>query len=163
MRRLALVLAVAALGVAVGSGAQSTRAPAPRAHATDPEAQAAAAVVDLFHAALKAGNRRKALEQLTSDAVIFEQGRVERTRTEYARRHLGEDIGFASVTQRTVTRRSTKVLGNVAWVASVHRTRGRVRNQNVDFATDETMILTRAGGKWRIVHIHWSFEDKGQH
>ena len=124
---------------------------------------APADVVDSFHEALKTGDRRKALEQLTADVLIFEQGHVERSRTEYARSHLGEDIGFASVTERTVSRRSVKVQGDVAWVTSVNRTRGQFRSRSVDFVTDETMVLTRVGGKWRIAHIHWSFDDKTVH
>jgi ketosteroid isomerase-like protein len=127
------------------------------------QAQVPSDVVDAFHFALKAGDRRKALEQLTADVLVFEQGRIERSRTEYARQHLGEDIGFASVTQRAVTRRSTKIQGNVAWVTSVNRTRGRFKNRTVDFVTDETVILVRVGGKWRITHIHWSFDDRAVH
>lgn len=127
------------------------------------QTQVPSEVVDAFHFALKAGDRRKALEQLTADVLIFEQGRIERSRTEYARKHLAEDIGFASVTQRTVSRRSVKIQANIAWVTSVNRARGKFKNRNVDFSTDETMILTRVGGKWRITHIHWSFDDKTVH
>ncbi len=127
------------------------------------QSQVPSEVVDAFHYALKAGDRRKALEQLTADVLIFEQGRIERSRTEYARKHLAEDIGFASVTQRTVSRRSVKIQANVAWVTSVNRARGKFKNRNVDFSTDETMILTRVSGKWRITHIHWSFDDKTVH
>lgn len=122
--------------------------------------QAPSEVVDAFHFALKAGDRRAALEQLAADVLIFEQGRLERSRTEYARGHLAEDISFASSTQRSVARRSAKVQGNMAWVMSVNRNRGRFNNRPVDFTTDETMILTRVAGKWRIVHIHWSFDEK---
>lgn len=127
------------------------------------QTQVPSEVVDAFHFALKAGDRRKALEQLTADVLIFEQGRIERSRTEYARQHLAEDIGFASVTQRTVSRRSVKIQANVSWVTSVNRARGKFKNRNVDFSTDETMILTRVSGKWRITHIHWSFDDKSVH
>jgi ketosteroid isomerase-like protein len=100
---------------------------------------------------------------MAADALVFEQGRVERTRTEYARRHLAEDIGFASVMERTVMRRVVKVHGDVAWVTSVNRARGPFRNQAMDFTTDETMILTRSGGRWRISHIHWSFDNRAVH
>lgn len=148
MRRLALALVLALAAAAPPAFAQ---------------AQVPSDVVDAFHFALKAGDRRKALEQLTADVLIFEQGRIERSRTEYARQHLAEDIGFASVTQRTVTRRAVKIQGNVAWVTSINRTRGRFKNRNVDFTTDETMILVRVGGKWRITHIHWSFDDRAVH
>jgi len=120
-------------------------------------------VVDAFHDALKFGDRRKALEQLTADVLIFEQGRQERSRTAYARNHLAEDIGFASATTRTVSRRTVKINADVAWVTSLNRTRGKFKNRAVDFVTDETMVLVRVGGKWRISHIHWSFDDKAVH
>jgi ketosteroid isomerase-like protein len=127
------------------------------------QSQAPSEVVDAFHFALKAGDRRKALEVLASDITIFEQGRVERSRTEYARRHLAEDMAFAAATQRSVSRRSARLMGNTAWVMSINRNRGKFNNRPVDFTTDETMILTRVGGKWRIVHIHWSFDDRSGH
>lgn len=149
MKAAALLIALALGALAVPPASAQTQVPSE--------------VVDAFHFALKSGDRRKALEQLTADVVVFEQGKLDRTRTEYARRHLAEDIGFATVTQRTVARRSVKLQGNVAWVTSVNRTRGKFKNRSVDFTTDETMILTRVGGKWRIVHIHWSFDDKVVH
>ena len=124
------------------------------------QSQAPSEVVDAFHFALKSGDRRKALELLAADITIFEQGRVERSRTQYAKAHLAEDIAFASATQRTVARRSARLLGNSAWVLSINRNRGKFNNRAVDFTTDETMVLTRVAGKWRIVHIHWSFDDK---
>ncbi|MGH8481322.1 MAG: nuclear transport factor 2 family protein, partial [Nevskiaceae bacterium] len=140
----------------------AARAQAGSAAGDTPQAQPSS-VVDTFHDALKAGDRRRALEQLTGDVVIFEQGRMDRSRTDYARKHLAEDIGFASVTELTVTRRSVKIHGAVAWVTSVNRTRGQFRNQSVDFATDETMILTYTGGRWRIAHVHWSFDNRSIH
>jgi ketosteroid isomerase-like protein len=124
------------------------------------QSQAPSEVVDAFHFALKSGDRRKALELLAADITIFEQGRVERSRTQYAKSHLAEDIAFASATQRTVARRSARLLGNSAWVLSINRNRGKFNNRAVDFTTDETMVLTRVAGKWRIVHIHWSFDDR---
>lgn len=115
--------------------------------------------VDAFHFALKSGDRAKALDLLASDVVIFVQGRLLHSRTDYARNQLGDDIGFASATTRTVARRSTKLQGNIAWVMSINRNRGKFNNRPVDFSTDETMVLARVAGKWRIVHIHWSFTD----
>jgi ketosteroid isomerase-like protein len=127
------------------------------------QAQSPSETVDAFHYALKAGDRQKALEVLASEVLVFEQGRMERSRTEYAKTHLADDIEFASQTARTVSRRSTRLLGNTAWVMSVNRNRGKFNNRAVDFTTDETMVLARVSGKWRIVHIHWSFEDKAAH
>ena len=120
-------------------------------------------VVDAFHEALQAGDRRRVLEQLTADVLVFEQGRLDRSRTDYAREHLGEDIGFAATTKHAVVRRSARIQGAVAWIMSVNRTRGKVRDRDIDLVTDETMVLVRVGNKWRIAHIHWSFDDRGIH
>ena len=125
------------------------------------QSQAPSEVVDAFHFALKSGNRQKALELLEADATIFEQGHVDRSRTEYARAHLAEDMAFAAATTRSVSRRSARLLGNTAWVMSINRNRGKFNNRPVDFTTTETVVLARVSGKWRIVHIHWSFDDKG--
>jgi hypothetical protein len=142
--------------LAVGSTLLAVVLPAPAAA----QSQSPSEVVDAFHFALKSGDRRKALELLEADTTIFEQGKVERSRTEYARSHLADDIGFAATTQRSVSRRSSRILGNTAWVMSINRSRGKYNNRPIDFTTDETMVLVRVAGKWRIVHIHWSFEDK---
>jgi ketosteroid isomerase-like protein len=154
---------VRTLAVLLAAALATTAARAQSPTQTPPQLQSPTDVVDAFHAALKEGNRRKALEQLTADVVVFEQGRIDRTRTEYARRHLAEDIGFATVTQRTVSRRTVKIHGSVAWVTSINRTQGTFKSRAVDFTTDETLILVRAAGKWRIAHIHWSFDDKAVH
>ena len=149
-RHSALAAAMAAL-LAVGAPPAAAQNPSP----TD--------VVDAFHEALQAGDRRRVLEQLTADVLVFEQGRLDRSRTDYAREHLAEDIGFAATTKHSVVRRSAKIQGAVAWVMSVNRTRGKVRDRDLDLVTDETMVLVRVGSKWRIAHIHWSFDDRGIH
>jgi len=151
VRVLAVLLCALALPVAAQPRGTPAQAPLP------------SDVVDAFHDALRSGDRRKALEQMTADVLIFEQGRQERSRTEYARAHLAEDIGFASVTTRTVSRRAVKQQGGVAWVTSQNRTRGTLKGRTVDFITDETMVLVHVSGKWRIAHIHWSFDDKAAH
>lgn len=143
----ALLLMLATLGIAL---------PPPAAA----QSQSPSEVVDAFHFALKSGDRQKALELLEADCTIFEQGRVERSRTEYARGHLAEDMAFAATTQRSVSRRSARLLGSTAWVMSINRNRGKFNNRPIDFTTTETMVLVRVGGKWRIVHIHWSFDEQ---
>lgn len=117
-------------------------------------------VVDAFHYALRAGDKKRALELMAPDLLVFEQGRLERSRAEYARRHLDEDIAFASVTRRSVTRRSTKVQRDVAWVLSVNKSKGIINNKAVELTTNETMVLRRLQNRWQIVHIHWSFTDR---
>jgi len=115
-----------------------------------------AAVVDAFHAALGHGDKGGAARLLADDALIYESGRAERSKAEYAGHHLPADAAFAKGTRRAVTRRSGRVEGDLAWVASETRTTGSYKGRAVDSAGAETMLLRRARGGWRIVHIHWS-------
>jgi ketosteroid isomerase-like protein len=128
------------------------------AHAAGPSIDPAG-TVDAFHFALKAGDRRKALELLSPDVVIFEQGHFEKSRAEYAAKHLKEDMDFAAITRRSVARRDVQMSQDMAWVMSVIRTTGKINNRPVDITTNETMLLRREGGRWQIRHIHWSFSS----
>jgi ketosteroid isomerase-like protein len=118
-------------------------------------------IVDAFHYALKAGKRDIALGFLAADALVFEEGRMNRSRSDYARRDLGQDIDFAATTKLTVSRRDIKVAGDVAWVLSQNHIEGHYRDRPVDLVADETVLLRRTAGKWRIVHMHWSFSQQG--
>lgn len=120
------------------------------------EAAGAAATVDAFHAALKAGDTTAALTLLAPDVMIFEEGGAERSRDEYASHHLGSDAAFAAASEATVTRRSGWADGDVAWITSEGRTTGQFNGRAVDHLTAETMVLKRHADGWRIHHIHWS-------
>ena len=124
--------------------------------AVSPAARRAAAAVDAFHSALRAGDRRAALALLAEDALIFEQGRAERSKAEYAAHHLGDDSAFSRAVPGEKLRRRGDAAGDFAWIATEGRSRGRYRDTDIDRVTDETMVLRRAKGAWRIVHIHWS-------
>ena len=121
-----------------------------------PAARPAAAIVDAFHAALRRGDKAAALSYLAEDALIFEGGRVERGKREYAAHHLGSDAEFAKAVPAVLTRRTGTAAGNWSWIASEGRTRGSYRGKAVDRVTTETMVLRRTRQGWRIVHIHWS-------
>ena len=149
------VFVIAALGLALGSG--SVAAPTPgSAVSVAPSAREAAAAADSFHAALRRGDTRAAAALLTDDALIFEEGGVERTKTEYAAHHLAADAEFSKALRSAVTRRTGHSAGSLAWIASEGRTTGTFRGKAVDRMTTETIILRRAGRGWKIVHIHWS-------
>ena len=120
------------------------------------EAADAAAVVDAFHAALQRGDTLGAAGLLSEDALIFEEGHVERGKAEYARHHLPADSAFSKSVTATVARRTGGAGGGVAWVASEGRSTGAFKGKAVDSMTTETMMLRRSGGSWKIVHIHWS-------
>lgn len=121
-----------------------------------PEAQAAATVVDAFHAALEAGDTDAALMLMTEDVLVFEEGGAERSRAEYAAFHLGADAAYAGASVSTVTRRFGSANGDTAWILTEGSTTGQAGNSATSRLTMETMVLMRGSGSWRIQHIHWS-------
>lgn len=115
-----------------------------------------AATVDAFHAALGRGDTAEALTWLADDALVFEEGRAERSKSEYASHHLAADAAFSQAVPAVVTRRSEQSAGILAWTARESRVKGAFRGQDVDRLMVETMVLRRSADGWRIVHIHWS-------
>jgi ketosteroid isomerase-like protein len=138
------------------SAAQAGPAAAAGAESLPPEARAAAAAVDAFHAALRSGDTAAALALLDEEALIFEDGGVERSKAEYASHHLSADAAFSKAVRSVRTGRRGGGAGDMAWIASEARVTGSFNGQAVDRAITETMALVRAGGQWRIAHIHWS-------
>ena len=145
------IIAAAVLGAGIVLGALAVT----RGGASAP-AQAAAAVVDAFHAALRRGDVKAAESFLAENALIFESGGVERGKAEYAAHHLGADAEFSKAVPSTVTRRAGDSVGNLAWVATEGRTNGSFKGKSLNLVTTESMVLRRTGSKWKIVHIHWS-------
>jgi len=115
-----------------------------------------AAVVDAFHAALARGDEAAAAALIADDALIFEEGGAERSKSEYQVRHLPADAEFSQAVRFTATRRNGDAAGALALVTTEGRTKGTFRGKAVDRVTTETMVLRRAGPAWKIVHIHWS-------
>jgi ketosteroid isomerase-like protein len=130
--------------------------PAAPAETIAPAALEAAATVDAFHAALRRGDTGSAAALLADDALIFEEGRAERSKAEYSARHLGADAEFSRAVAGEKVRRVGDAAGDMAWIATEGRAKGRFRGTEVNRVTDETMVLRRIGGTWKIVHIHWS-------
>jgi ketosteroid isomerase-like protein len=144
--------------LAVLAAPLSAAPPAKAAHTEklDAATRGAAATVDAFHGALRRGDTRAAAALLAKDALIFEAGGVERSKAEYEAHHLPADAEFSRTVSSAVTRRAGRSDGALAWIASEGRTTGTYRGRTLDVQTTETMILRRAGGVWKIVHIHWS-------
>lgn len=120
------------------------------------DAAEAAAVVDAFHAALKAGDVGKAASLVADSALVFEAGGAERSKAEYVASHLPADAAFEASATETLTRRSGAASGDLAWVATEGRVQARLGQKVVDRVTTETMALSRTTAGWRIVHVHWS-------
>jgi ketosteroid isomerase-like protein len=153
-------LRAAAFFALLASCAPAASAPEPAAAAPAPilvdPAREAAAAVDGFHAALGRGDTAAAADFVADDALIFEEGGVERGKAEYAASHLAADAEFSKAVKSTRTARVAHASGELAWVASESRVAGTFRGREVDRAMVETMVLRRTEGAWRIVHIHWS-------
>ncbi len=136
----------------------SAAPPVPPSAAAPPEAAGgAAAAVDSFHAALRRGDSKAALALVADDALVFEEGRAERSKAEYAATHAEADAAFSRAVPSVRSRRTGHSIGDLAWVASESRTRGRFEGRDIDRIMVETMVLRRdPAGAWKIVHIHWS-------
>lgn len=158
-----LIAAVVLSAVAGAAGVHpAPHAPSALAGASSPP-PAVAKVVDDFHSALARGDVARAAALLADDVLIFEAGGAERSKAEYATSHLPGDAAFAQAVGSELTRRAGAASGDLAWVASEGRTRGRYKDRDVDRVTTETMVLRRVGGVWRIDHVHWSSRAAGGH
>ena len=159
MKRPIRIAMVTLLALAVAPVPLSAHAPAnhaPGQTALPPSARSAAATVDAFHEALRRGDTNSAAGLLDDDALVFEQGGVERSKAEYVGHHLPADAAFAQVVGSTVTRRTGRSDGALAWIASEGRMSGTYKGKAVNRVTTETMLLRRIGQAWKVVHIHWS-------
>lgn len=154
MMNISVRIAAIAMLLALAPQA-SAGSPAPPPSAALLE-RAAAATVDAFHAALRRGDAQAALALVADDALIFEDGRVERSKAEYALHHAGADAAFSKATSSKRLNRTVQATADLAWIATESRTQGRFRGQEVDRMMVETMVLRRDRAGWRIVHIHWS-------
>ena len=115
------------------------------------------ATVKAFHAALQAGDADAAAQVLDKDVLIFESGRVQRSRAEYQGHHLQADLTASRQLTRTFENARVMTSGDIAVVTSENRTTGRFRDRDYDLVGTETAVLARGlDGRWRITHFHWS-------
>jgi ketosteroid isomerase-like protein/mono/diheme cytochrome c family protein len=128
----------------------STRAVIP-AHAAEP-----VAVVERFFRELAAGNTNAASALLDPGVLIYESGRVERSRAEYASHHLVSDAKFLRSATHRLLSRTGDAAGDLAWVASEARLSADTDGRAVDVITTETIVLRKTAQGWRISHVHWS-------
>jgi len=147
-------LILAAFVAASAAPALARTPPAPPIPA--PPQAGPAETVEAFHRALDAGDGPAAIALMAEDALVFEQGYVERTRAEYIEKHLEADMAFSKAVPSTVISRKATAVGDIAWVVSEGAVKGEFQGKPVDRLTLETIVLRREGGVWKIVHIHWS-------
>ena len=113
------------------------------AAATSACAAEAKDVLASFHAALAAGNKRKALELMAPDVAIYESGYVESSRNEYASHHLADDIAFAKTTTRKVLKHSKRIEGSFTIIWEETETTGTSHGKDVHLFGTETAVLEK--------------------
>jgi ketosteroid isomerase-like protein len=112
--------------------------------------------VEQFHLAIARADRATAAAILAPNVQIFESGFVERSRDEYLAHHFDADAKFAKSVARKVVRQTEQVAGDMALVMAETEAGGSYEGKPVKLIGTETAVLRLEGGKWRIVHIHWS-------
>jgi ketosteroid isomerase-like protein len=120
------------------------------------DSASALAVVQRFHAALRAGDSSAAVSLLAPDVVVLESGEME-DRAAYLAHHLPADIEFSRAVTEQRDPAHVTIRGDVAWVSSTGRARGKFRERDVNSVSAELMVLVRTSSSgWQIAAIHWS-------
>ncbi|MBI1292764.1 DUF4440 domain-containing protein [bacterium] len=151
----ARIFILAGLALLAAGCSQTMAASADGAASARAESEAAA-VVDAFAAALRAGDAVTVERLLAPDVIIAESGGVERSFAEYASHHMPADMAFSAAVAFTLQQRDMIAGENAATVISRSEVRGEFQGRPVHSQSMETMELRRTNGQWRIVHIHWS-------
>lgn len=123
-------------------------------------ATGATAAVDAFSAALKAKDFEAIRAALDPAVIVLEAGGAERDRDEYMSHHAIADALFMATADVALLRRTARVEGDIAWVASETETRVGQDGTAATHLGTETMVLRHRPEGWKIVHIHWSSRPK---
>lgn len=150
---------IALLPVALLLAASPAVAAEPKVDVPD-EARAAAATVDRFFTALSAGDLTRASAELDPQVIILESGGGEYSAAEYIGGHAKHDAEFLKAAHHKPGRRTARVSGDLAWVASESELHTQKDGKPAVSLSAETMVLRSTAAGWKIVHIHWSSRTK---
>jgi mono/diheme cytochrome c family protein/ketosteroid isomerase-like protein len=109
-----------------------------------------------LHDALSDGDAARVQGLLDSKVMIMEGGNVERSLEEYAAHHLPADLKFMKGVTYKLERQTGDSSGDLAWVASEATLAGSSDGKPLALISTETLVLKNVGGRWKVVHIHWS-------
>jgi uncharacterized membrane protein/ketosteroid isomerase-like protein len=113
-------------------------------------------VAEAFARALRAGDEAAIRALVDANVVIAEGGGAERSLAEYSGHHMPSDMAFSEAMESTMNKRDVLAVEDMAAVITESQIHGSFRGENVHSRMIETMVMTRANGRWRITHIHWS-------
>ena len=169
---LTLHFALLACALALPVMAQTTVPEAPHSHShatpamdapaldVPADTEAAVAVVDGFSKALASVDFKTVESALDPAVIILESGGAERSREEYLGHHAIADAAFLGGAHVALQRRTARVDGDTAWVASESELHATENGKPMTLLSTETMVLHKTADGWRIVHIHWSSRPK---
>lgn len=156
VRRIPAVCLSLGLLMSPIAGAHEPKAPVPSAMHIDEAAKPAVAVVELFSAALQAGDLKRAGSLLADDVLILESGGAERSRKEYLDGHAMDDAAFLKGAHIDIKQRIGRSAGKMAWVGTESELHASSKGKPMSLRSTETMVLRHSADGWKIVHIHWS-------
>ena len=119
---------------------------------TDSAAIPALEVAEQFAESLAAGDLDTAKSLLSENVLVLESGGAEHSRDEYFAHHAAADAKFLADAKQTVHRRHARANKRIAWIA----TESIIEAGGKKIASNETVVLEKGKGGWKIVHIHWS-------
>ena len=109
-----------------------------------------------YHEALSNGQADDVMSALTSEVIILEGSRIERSAEEYRQHHLHADMRFSAAVKTTTIEHHVRVYGDTAVSIARSHTLGTYKGKQIDKQGNETLVLNLINGHWKISHIHWS-------
>jgi ketosteroid isomerase-like protein len=116
----------------------------------------AAKTVIAFNNALETGDVQTARELLADDVLILEGKGVERSAQQYASHHMLSDMKYLKEMSIATIEHHVTQSGDLAFSISRSTVKGTYKDKDVDRQGNETMMLEKQNGQWKIKHIHWS-------
>ena len=150
MTRFVLLLVAVSIVIAYPISAAEPRIDVPE------DARAAAVTVDRFFSALVEGDLKAAGAEMDPNVIILESGGSEYSAAEYLGGHAKDDAEFLKAAHHQLARRTARVSGDLAWVASESELHVEKDGKPAAILSTETMVLRSTAAGWKIVHIHWS-------
>lgn len=113
------------------------------------------AAAERFKDAVVRADSALVVEMLLPDALIIENGGIE-TKLEYMSGHFQGDARFLQAMTEEPISRQVRILNGTAYVASITRYHGALRDREIDIRSAELIVLTHTADGWRVAGIHWS-------
>jgi ketosteroid isomerase-like protein len=114
-----------------------------------------ARAAERFKDAIVRADSALVVEMLLPDALILESGGIE-TKLQYMSGHFQGDGRFLRAMTEEPISRHVRILNGTAYVASITRYHGTLRDREIDIRSAELIVITHTADGWRVAGIHWS-------